>query len=316
MQKIVIRSIGKALPQKRVANAELPKELDTSDEWIKSHTGIGSRYLANENETCSYLGTLACKKTLEETGVAPEDINLLICSTTTPDYENFPSAACLIQKNLGTANATCFDLAAACSGFLYALNTAVGMMEVNQWKYALVCGSEILSKICDWTDRSTCVLFGDGAGAFLLERITDSSEKIGIGSFVTGSDGSGEKALYRDSYDGFMKMDGHAVYDFAVGAMVKSINEVMEKENLSESDVDYFVCHQANERILRAAAKRLGFNFEKFICKMGEYGNTSSASIPIALADMKEQGMIKKGSVVVSAAFGAGLTWAGTVFRF
>lgn len=315
MQKIVVRSIGKALPEKRVLNEDLPKELETSDEWIRSHTGIGSRYICGDDETCSSMGVEACSEALKNSGVNPEEVKLLICSTTSPDYAGFPSTACVMQEKLGLVNATCFDLTAACSGFLYALNTAEGLMKVNDWKYALICGSEVLSKLCDWTDRSTCVLFGDGAGCFLLEKV-ESEENTGIGTFISGSDGSGAKALFMDPQDGFMKMDGHAVYNFAVSVMAKSIKEVMEKENLSEADVDYFVCHQANERILSSAAKRLGFNFEKFICAMGEYGNTSSASIPIALADMVAEGKIKKGTVIVSAAFGAGLTWAGTVFRF
>lgn len=311
---VIIRSIGKALPQKRVSNDDLPKELETSDEWIRSHTGIGARYIVGENENVVSLGVKACLETLKETDVKVEDINLLICSTTTSAYAGFPSTACVMQKELKAVNATCFDITAACSGFLYGVNTAVAMMELNGWKYGIVCGSEILSKISDWTDRSTCVLFGDGAGAFLLERTEEG--KPGIGAFVSGSDGTGDKSLFLDPADGFLKMDGHAVYNFAVGAMSKSIKDIMEKENLSESDVDYFVCHQANERILSAAAKRLGFEFEKFICAMKEYGNTSSASIPIALTDLKNQGKIKKGTVIVSAAFGAGLTWAGTVFRF
>lgn len=312
--QVIIRSIGKALPKNRVSNDDLPKELETSDEWIRSHTGIGARYLVSENETVVSLGVEACSQVLRESGVKVEDIDLLICSTTTSAYAGFPSTACLMQAKLGAVNATCFDIAAACSGFLYGLNNAVAMMNFNNWKYAIVCGSEVLSKICDWSDRSSCVLFGDGAGAFLLER-TDT-ENAGIGSFVSGSDGTGEKALYLDPADGFMKMDGHAVYDFAVGVMTKSIQEVLAKENLTEDDVDYFVCHQANQRILQAAAKRLKFNMDKFVCAMVEYGNTSSASIPIALADMKNEGKIKKGTVIVSAAFGAGLTWAGTVFRF
>lgn len=315
MQKIVIRSIGKSLPKKRVSNNDLPKELNTSDEWIRSHTGIGSRYICGENETVVTMGVEACKIALENTGVNPEEIKLLICSTTTPEYVGFPSTACVLQDELGLTNATCFDLTAACSGFLYALNAAEGLMKANDWKYALVCGSEVLSKICDWTDRSTCVLFGDGAGTFLLEKV-EGEEKEGLGTYVSGSDGSGAKALFLDPSDGFMKMDGHAVYNFAVGVMAKTIKEVMEKENLSEADVDYFVCHQANERIISAAAKRLGFNFDKFICSLVEYGNTSSSSIPIALYDMEKEGKIKKGTVIVSAAFGAGLTWAGTVFRF
>lgn len=320
---VVIRSFGKAVPARKVTNDELPAELETNDEWIRSHTGIGARYIAGKDETCLSLGVAACKQAIAESGVNPEDIQLLICSTTTPTYPGFPSTACVMQPELGAVNATCFDITAACTGFLYAMNNAVGMMELNNWKYALLVGSEILTSISDWSDRSTCILFGDGAGAMVLERV-DENESAGsqgklagkIGTFVSGSDGSGAKALYLNRDDMFMKMDGHAVYNFAVGAMSNAIKLVMEKENLTEADVDYFVCHQANERILSAAAKRLGFDFSKFICAMGEYGNTSSASIPLALSDMNREGKIKKGTTIVSAAFGAGLTWAGTVFRF
>ncbi len=320
---VVIRSFGKAVPARRVSNDDLPAELNTSDEWIRSHTGIGARYIVGENETCVSLGVAACKQAIEEAGVNPEEINLLICSTTTPAYIGFPSTACVMQPEIGASNATCFDVTGACSGFLYAMNNAVGMMELNNWKYALLVGSEILSGIADWKDRSTCVLFGDAAGAVLLEKVdesdlSDSDEKLAgkVGAFVSGSDGTGAKSLYLSNDDGFLKMDGHAVYNFAVGAMTNAVRLVMEKENLTGEDVDYFVCHQANERILNAAAKRLGFDFSKFICSMGEYGNTSSASIPVALADMNKEGKIKKGTTIVSAAFGAGLTWAGTVIRF
>lgn len=322
---VVIRAFGKAVPERRVYNNELPAELETNDEWIRSHTGIGSRYIAGEDETCLSLGVDACKQAIEAANVKPEDIQLIICSTTTPTYQGFPSTACLMQPTIGAVNATCFDITAACTGFLYALNNASALMEMNNWKYALLCGSEILSSLCDWSDRSTCVLFGDGAGAVVLERVeekelcnTQSENQLTgvVGSFVSGSDGSGANALFMSPEDGFMKMDGHSVYNFAVGAMSNAIKMVMEKESLTEDDVDYFVCHQANERIISAAAKRLGYDSSKFVCSMGEYGNTSSASIPITLTDMNKQGKITKGTTVVSAAFGAGLTWAGTAIRF
>lgn len=317
----VIRSFGKAVPQKRVFNSDLPVELNTSDEWIRSHTGIESRYIADDKETCLSLGVSASKIAIEKANISPDEIDVVIFCTTTPEYSGFPSTACLLQPQIGAKNATCFDISAACSGFLYGLNIAKGLLETNSWHYALICGSEKLSEICDWTDRSSCILFGDGAGAAVIERIegtadgADKSVYGKIGNFVSGSDGSGSNALYRE-HNSLLKMDGSAVYNFAVGAMTNAIKLVMENENITESQVDYFVCHQANERILNAAAKRLGFNFEKFICTMGEYGNTSSASIPITMFDMIEQGKIKKGTTIVSAAFGAGLTWAGTIFRF
>ena len=236
---VVIRSFGKAVPARRVSNDDLPAELNTSDEWIRSHTGIGARYIVGENETCVSLGVAACKQAIEEAGVNPEEINLLIGATTTPAYIGFPSTVCVMQPEIGASNATCFDVTGACSGFLYAMNNAVGMMELNNWKYALLVGSEILSGIADWKDRSTCVLFGDAAGAVLLEKVdesdlSDSDEKLAgkVGAFVSGSDGTGAKSLYLSNDDGFLKMDGHAVYNFAVGAMTNAVKLVMEKENL------------------------------------------------------------------------------------
>ncbi len=313
---IIIRSTGKALPKKCVTNEELPKELETNDEWIVSHTGIRSRYISDKEDTCASLGASACRKALLAAEVDPKDVSLIICATATPDYSGFPSSACVIQTFLGATNATCFDVTAACSGFLYAMDTASSLMESHNYKYALIIGSEVLSSICDWTDRTSCILFGDGAGAVLLERC-ESAEAAGkgIGTFVSGSDGTGGSALYV-APDGLMKMDGHAIYTFAVKIMTQIISELMEKENLKPSDVDYFVCHQANERILSAAAKRLDLDFSKFVITLSEYGNTSSASIPITLSDMDSKGMLSDGTTIVSAAFGAGLTWAGTVIRF
>jgi 3-oxoacyl-[acyl-carrier-protein] synthase-3 len=322
---IIIKSTGKSLPKRKVMNDELPKELDTNDEWIVSHTGIRSRYIAGEGESCTSLGTEACRFALKAGDIAPDEIDLIICATATPDYSGFPSAACVIQAALGAAKAVCFDVTAACSGFLYAMDIASAMMERSGFKYALIVGAEVLSRICDWKDRTSCILFGDGAGAAVLERCESvsgandaagaDSRKIGIGAFISGSDGKGSNALYVDK-TGVMKMDGHAIYTFAVKIITEIIKELMEKENLRPEDVDYFVCHQANERILSAAAKRLELDFSKFFITLDEYGNTSSASIPLTLADMDSQGLLKKGTTIVTAAFGAGLTWAGTVIRF
>ena len=346
---IIIKSTGKSLPKRKVMNDELPKELDTNDEWIVSHTGIRSRYIAGEGESCTSLGTEACRFALKAGGIAPDEIDLIICATATPDYSGFPSAACVIQAALGAAKAVCFDVTAACSGFLYAMDIASAMMERSGFKYALIVGAEVLSRICDWKDRTSCILFGDGAGAAVLERCESvsganeaagaghgicgvcgdsadadckldgdfcaNSRKVGIGTFVSGSDGKGGNALYVDK-TGIMKMDGHAIYTFAVKIITEIIKKLMEKENLRPEDVDYFVCHQANERILSAAAKRLELDFSKFFITLDEYGNTSSASIPLTLADMDSRGLLKKGTTIVTAAFGAGLTWAGTVIRF
>jgi len=321
---IIIKSTGKSLPKRKVMNNELPKDLDTNDEWIVSHTGIRSRYIAGDGESCTLFGTEACRFALKAGEVAADEIDLIICATATPDYSGFPSAACMIQAALGARNAVCFDVTAACSGFLYAMDIASAMMERSGYKYALIVGSEVLSRICDWKDRTSCILFGDGAGAAVLERCDATeadgvcgadSRKVGIGTFVAGSDGTGGNALYVDK-TGIMKMDGHAIYTFAVKIITEIIKELMEKENLRPEDVDYFVCHQANERILSAAAKRLDLDFSKFFITLDEYGNTSSASIPLTLADMDSRGLLKKGTTIVTAAFGAGLTWAGTVIRF
>lgn len=313
---VIIRAAAKALPKNHVINDDLAKKIDTSDEWIRSHTGIGARYIAEEGETSASLGARSSEEALKKAGLEANQVDLIVCATATPDYHGFPANACLIQESLGAENAACFDLSAACSGFLYALDTAEALMTKHNWKYALIIGTEVLSSIVDWEDRATCVLFGDGAGTILLENNAeiDKAER-GLSSFILGAQGSGSQYLY-NKFGEALQMDGRAVYNFAVGIMTQLIKDLMEKENLTEDMVDYFVCHQANERILSAAAKRLGFKMDKFIISLDEYGNTSSASIPLTLVDMDEKGMLKEGMTIVSAAFGAGLTYAGAVFRW
>lgn len=315
---ILIGGTGKAVPSKKVINDALDKALDTNDDWIRSHTGIGSRYIAQEGETSVSLGVQACKNALQRysllNSISPEQIDVIICATATPDYSGFPSNACIIQKHLGAVNAACFDLSAACSGFIYALDTAASLMERHSWKYGLVVGTEVLSKVLDWTDRSTCVLFGDGSGAVLLEN-TFSPGGVGIGSVELGSDGTGDGELYIDENQ-HIRMNGRAVYNFAVKVITETVQKLLEKEHLHIDDIDLIVCHQANQRILAAAAKRLGFDFAKFVCNMEEYGNTSAASIPITLTDLVEQGKLRKGMTIITAGFGAGLTWGGCIIRF
>ena len=313
---VIIRAAAKALPKNQVTNDDLAKKIDTSDEWIRSHTGIGARYIAEEGETSASLGARSSEEALKKAGLEANQVDLIVCATATPDYHGFPANACLIQESLAAENAACFDLSAACSGFLYALDTAEALMTKHNWKYALIIGTEVLSSIVDWEDRATCVLFGDGAGTILLENNVniDKAER-GLSSFILGAQGSGSQYLY-NKFGEALQMDGRAVYNFAVGIMTQLIKDLMEKENLTEDMVDYFVCHQANERILSAAAKRLGFKMDKFIISLDEYGNTSSASIPLTLVDMDEKGMLKEGMTIVSAAFGAGLTYAGAVFRW
>lgn len=311
---VIMRTTGMAHIENHVHNDNLPAELETNDEWIYSHTGIHARYMVEPGTSGAALGAEACREALEKAGVAPEEIDYIICATTTPEHTGLPSDACLIQAELGAKSATCFDVTAACTGFLYSMDNAAALLERHGKRYALIVGTEVLSRICDWKDRTSCILFGDGAGAALLENVSGQQEG-GISSYVSGSDGTGAMALYVGK-DGLLKMDGHAVYNFAVGIMTKVIKEVMEKEGVTADEVDYFVCHQANERIISAAAKRLGLSMEKFVMTLSDYGNTSSASIPITLNTMEHQGLLKKGTTIVTAAFGGGLTWAGALLRF
>ena len=311
---VKIIGAGKALPEKKVLNDELPQELGTSDEWIRSHTGIGGRYICGEDENSATLGTKAALQALlnaqaNGSNVKAEDIDLIVCSTATAVHWSFPSNACLIQRGLGASKAAVFDLTAACSGFIYAMQVGRSMLNQMNWKHALIVGSEMLSKIVDWSDRSSCILFGDGAGSVVLERTDDGKDTFG--SFILGADGNGADVLYLDSEKLKIRMEGHAVYNFAVSKMVEIIQTLMEKDKLTIDDVDLFVCHQANERIIRAAAKRLNYPMEKFPILLEEYANTSSASIPISLVDLAERGILKHGMKILLAGFGAGLTWGG-----
>ena len=311
---IIIRGIGKALPKRVVTNGELAPKIDSSDEWIRSHSGIAQRYVASGEETCTVLGTEAALAALQRAGdIAPEDIDLVICTSVTPDYVTTPATACLIQHKLGAPHAAAFDVVAACTWFITGVSIADALLQRNNWRYAVVVGAERLSTILDEADRSTAFLFGDGAGAMVLEN--RSGAKGGVGSVVLGSDGSGEKALYIDE-NRKVRMDGHGVYTFATRVIGDIIKELMEKESLTVDDVDLFVCHQANERILQAAEKRLHIPEGKMVYNIANYGNTSTASIPITLADLIEAGRLKAGMTVISAGFGAGLTWGGMVLRF
>ncbi|NLK45207.1 MAG: ketoacyl-ACP synthase III [Treponema sp.] len=311
---VKIIGVGKALPRKKILNSELPEELNTSDEWIRSHTGIGSRYICSENENSAVLGVKAAEAALANAKsngffVNSEQIDLIVCSTAVPVHWGFPSNACLIQQSLCADNAAGFDVSAACSGFIYGLQTGRALLNQMNWKYALVIGTEELSRIVNWKDRSSCILFGDGAGAVLLENSEENTEHFG--SFVLGTDGKGAEVLYLGTDDILIHMDGHAVYNFAVKKMVEIIQTLMEKDNLSIDDIDLIICHQANERIIQAAAKRLNYPLEKFPILIEEYANTSSASIPISLTDLSENGILKHGMKILLAGFGAGLTWGG-----
>ena len=309
---------GSALPALLLSNSELEKIVDTTDEWIRSRTGIESRHIAVEETTAS-MAIEAAKRALQDAKVSPEEIDLIIVGTISPDHI-FPSTACEIQSALGAVNATAFDISAACAGFLFGLGIVDAYMKAGTVRTALVVGAETLSKMMDWNDRSTCVLFGDGAGAAVVR-----SDESGIMSMVQGSDGARGNALtcegrrvdnpYKknDTSLDYTKMNGQEVYKFAVKTVPKSIEEALLKANVKADDVKYFLLHQANLRIIEAVAKRLGQSIEKFPTNLQECGNISAGSVPVLLDHVNREGMLQKGDTIVLAGFGAGLTWGATV---
>ena len=309
---------GSALPALLVSNRELEKIVDTTDEWIRSRTGIESRHIAVE-ETTTSMAIEAAKKALQDAKASPEELDLIIVGTISPDHY-FPSTACEIQSALGAVNATAFDISAACAGFLFGLGIVDAYMKADTVRTALVVGAETLSKVMDWNDRSTCVLFGDGAGAAVVR-----SDESGIMSMVQGSDGARGNALtcegrrvnnpYKknDTSLDYTKMNGQEVYKFAVKTVPKSIEEALLKADVKADDVKYFLLHQANLRIIEAVAKRLGQSIEKFPTNLQECGNISAGSVPVLLDHVNREGMLQKGDTIVLAGFGAGLTWGATV---
>ena len=309
---------GSALPALLVSNRELEKIVDTTDEWIRSRTGIESRHIAVE-ETTTSMAIEAAKKALQDAKASPEELDLIIVGTISPDHY-FPSTACEIQSALGAVNATAFDISAACAGFLFGLGIVDAYMKAGTVRTALVVGAETLSKMMDWNDRSTCVLFGDGAGAAVVR-----SDESGIMSMVQGSDGARGNALtcegrrvnnpYKknDTSLDYTKMNGQEVYKFAVKTVPKSIEEALLKAEVKADDVKYFLLHQANLRIIEAVAKRLGQSIEKFPTNLQECGNISAGSVPVLLDHVNREGMLQKGDTIVLAGFGAGLTWGATV---
>lgn len=323
---VVIRSVGAGIPERRMSNDELAAIVDTSDEWIRSHTGIGYRRIAADGQLTSDLALEAAQKALAKAGLAATEIDYVIVATATPDYFAFPATACIVQDRLGAHGAAAFDLTAGCTGFIYGLQTAQGLLEANQGRNALVIGAETLSRITDWTDRSTCVLFGDGAGAAVLSRIQESGR--GILKGILGSDGSGYKELYltqseraktfdtgQKTYSGIY-MNGQNVYNFAVKSISVLIERTFHASMYSLDELRWIVPHQANLRIVQAAAKRLRIPVEKFYLNIEEYANTSAATIPIALNEMDEKGLLKKGDLVMLVGFGAGLTYGSTLVRW
>lgn len=315
MDNVVIAGVGKYIPSKVVTNDMLSQIVDTNDEWITSRTGIKQRHITT-GENTSDIASKAALNALANANIDALDIDLIIVATCTPDMFT-PATACIVQKNIGAKNAFAFDLSAACSGFIYGINVAKSMMKQNNIKKSLVIGAETLSKALDWKDRSTCVLFGDGAGAAVL--FLDEDE--GIIDVICNSKGSkwenltiGAKDIdnpYVDEvtiFNPYLQMNGGEIFKFATVTMVKLIKEILKQNNLTLDDIDYIVPHQANERIIQFAAKKLDISMDKFYININEYGNTSAASIPIAISEMEEKSLLKKGDKIIAVGFGAGLT--------
>jgi 3-oxoacyl-[acyl-carrier-protein] synthase-3 len=325
-QSVGILGTGSHLPEKVLTNYDLEKMVETSDEWIVTRTGIRERRIADEQTASSDLSYEASLKALDKANIKAEDLDLIIVATVTPDMM-FPSTACILQERLGARKAAAFDLSAACSGFLYGMAVASQFIENGMYRYALVIGVECLSKIVDWEDRNTCVLFGDGAGAVVLGP---TDEGYGFLSFELGADGSGGELLNlpgggsrnpisQETVDQrlhFLRMNGKEVFKFAVRVMEQVSDSVLIKAGLSKGDAQLLVPHQANLRIIDAARKRLGLSEEQVVVNLDKYGNMSSASIPIALDEAIEEQRVKKGDIVVLVGFGGGLTWGGAALRW
>lgn len=318
--------MGHAYPSGVLTNADLEKIVDTNDEWITTRTGIKQRRKAADDEYTSQFAVAAGRQALERAGIDPNEIDIIVCATTTPD-QILPSTGCLIQRELGCLNAAGMDIFAACTGFLYGLTMVESMIRTGQIRYALVIGAEVLTKYVDYTDRSTCVIFGDGAGAAVVGPVPEGK---GILATKIRSDGRYEEQLYApgggtkmgtthetiDKRMHFFKMKGNELFKVAVRSMAEISTEMLEKAGYKVEDVDLVVPHQANQRITDAVASRLGVSEEKVYSNIAQHGNTSSASIPIALDECLEAGKIKEGDLVLLTAFGGGVTWGATVIRF
>ncbi len=321
-----IWGVGRAVPARVLTNADLEAMVDTTDEWIRTRTGIERRHIAAPDEAASDLAYRASRQALENADVAAEEVDLVIVATVTPDML-FPATACLLADRLGANKPAAFDLEAGCTGFVYAITVAEKMVASGAYRRALVVGSEILTRITDWEDRATCVLFGDAAGAAVVGPCRAGT---GILSHVLGSDGAGGDVLnmpaggsrmgtseetVRDRLH-YIHMSGSDVFKFAVRAMGNSATESTQRAGLDRDDIDLYIPHQANHRIITASAKRLGLPLDRVVMNIQEYGNTSSASIPLALAEAWEDGRVAAGDNILLVGFGAGLTWGATVLRW
>jgi 3-oxoacyl-[acyl-carrier-protein] synthase-3 len=325
--RAVITGYGSFAPDKILTNDALAKMVDTSDEWITARTGIKSRHISSEDESTAYLATEAAKRALAEAHLAAGELDLIIVATITPEMV-FPSTACFVQRSLKAKKACVFDLAAACSGFVYGLGIVQQFLESGRFNNALVIGAETLTKITNWQDRTSCILFGDGAGAVVLERREDG--RGGILYTTMSADGDSWKALNCQAYGSrhpatrplnepskiYMEIRGREVYQQAVRRIDEAVTECLEHCKLTLDDIAMIISHQMNSRIIESAAKRLNLPSKKVFINISEYGNTSAASVPIAFDECVRQGKIKRGDIVIFVAFGAGLTWGASVFEF
>lgn len=313
---------GSAVPEQVVTNDDLSKIVDTNDEWIRTRTGIGERRIASRESGTSHMAAEAAGKALKQAGISAEDLDIIILATSTPD-NCFPSGACEVQAAIGAKRAVAFDISAACSGFIFALHTVHSFFKAGIYKTGLIIGADTLSKLIDWEDRSTCVLFGDGAGAAVVR-----AEENGILHMTMGSDGSRGSALAclarttdnfltgKEPELGYMTMDGQEVFKFAVKTVPEAIKTVLSESGTHIDEIKYFVLHQANYRIFESIAKRLKIPMEKFPANLERFGNTSGATIPILLDEMNREGKLERGDKIVLAGFGAGLTWGATLLEW
>lgn len=318
--------VGSAVPPHVVTNADIEKLVDTSDEWIKSRTGIAKRHVVNEDETASELAAEAARDAIGFSGIDPKEIDLVIVATSTPD-NLYPSTACMVQAHVGATKAAAFDVEAACTGIVYALTIAQQFIMTGMYKTVLVCGVDIHSRFLNWEDRNTCILFGDGAGAFVMQACQENE----VLSTYLRADGSGAHLLWipnsgtmyphkgierPQAMHRFLQMNGKAIYEFAVNAVPEAVRHCCKEAGIEVKDLDYIVPHQANQRIIKAAAERLGLKPEQVVSSVAEYGNTSAASIPLAFTDAVKRGHIKSPATLALVGFGGGLTWGASVMRW
>lgn len=315
----VVKGVGSYLPERIMTNAELSKIVDTSDEWIRERSGITQRHIAAEGEFTSDLAAHAARRAIEDAGLTPEDINLIIVATTTPDL-TFPSVATMVQEKLGIRHGAAFDLQAVCSGFIYGMHVADSMVKTGMYEHVLLIGAETFSRILDWTDRTTCVLFGDGAGAMVLKR-TEGGEQGVLNNFIR-SDGRHCDLLYVDGGPsrtqtvGHVRMAGKQVFRYAVKDIASAMRECVEQAGLDISEVNWMVPHQANQRILDGVGRQLGLRSEQVISTVGLHANTSAASVPLAFDVAVKDGRIKRGDLALLEAFGGGFTWGASLLRY